>query len=323
MRRIRHILVVIKNPAAVVLPAVAKSAQLAYALGADLTLFQAVSSPLPASEEFPPRHLILRALDYEACLKAIALRLRRRGIRVSISALSGQPPDEAILHEAARVGADLIVADAHAPGNRSADAMGPSDWDLLSRSPIPVLLVKNPGPYRRPKVLAALDPDHTFDKPVSLDAEIVALGAIVSEALNGVLHAVHAYAPVSIDDQARGTSALSALAVAQSRAEETAAKKLALATRGMGIPKSRRHILGRHVPDAIEQVARETKSAIVVMGAVARSGLWQLLIGNTAERVLGQLPSDILLVKPSAQTKRARRARVAALSTPSPLPAGT
>jgi hypothetical protein len=34
------------------------------------------------------------------------------------------------------------------------------------------------------------------------------------------------------------------------------------------------------------------------MGAVPRSGLKRLFIGNTAERVLHQLPCDLLIVKP-------------------------
>lgn len=311
MRRIRHVLVAIKDPMAATLPAAAKAAQLARALSADLTLFQAMSSPPSGGEEIPPRHWVGVSENYirsahEACLRAIALRLRRGALRVSVSAQWGHPADVAILREAARIGADLIVVDAQQLGDPGSTIMRLTDWGQLCRSPVPLLLIKNPAPYQRPRVLAALDPDHTFDKPLSLDAEIVSLGSTISESLDGVLHAVHAYAPVPVEDPARGVVPAADAAAAQSQAEKIAAKKLALATRGLGIPKSRRHILGRHVPDAIEQVARETKSAIVVMGCVARSGLSQVLIGNTAERVLDQLHSDILLVKPPVDSKGAR-----------------
>jgi universal stress protein E len=51
---------------------------------------------------------------------------------------------------------------------------------------------------------------------------------------------------------------------------------------------------------AIEQAARRTRSDIVVMGAVSRSGLKRLIIGNTAERLLGELPCDLLIVKPAS-----------------------
>jgi Universal stress protein family len=46
------------------------------------------------------------------------------------------------------------------------------------------------------------------------------------------------------------------------------------------------------------------------MGAISRSGLKRMLIGNTAERVLSSLASDVLVVKPaefrSRVVKRAR-----------------
>jgi hypothetical protein len=35
------------------------------------------------------------------------------------------------------------------------------------------------------------------------------------------------------------------------------------------------------------------------MGAISRSGLKRAMIGNTAERVLNQLPCDVLVVKPA------------------------
>jgi universal stress protein E len=45
------------------------------------------------------------------------------------------------------------------------------------------------------------------------------------------------------------------------------------------------------------------------MGAVSRSGLKRLLIGNTAERVLDLLTCDILIVKPAQFADRVPRTR--------------
>ena len=325
-RRIRRILVAVKNPSAAALPAVAKAAQLAKALGAELTLFQALSTPLNLSDDLPPRQMVRGTLEnytrsaHEACLKGLALRLRRRGIRVSVSAEWDHPADEAILREAARVGADLIVVEAHPRHHGASSFLRLTDWELLRRSPVPLLLVKRPAPYRRPNVLVALDPDHTFDKPVSLDAEILAVGATVTSALSGSLHAVHAYAPVMPADTAQGVISAAKLAATQTQAAEHAGQKLAKATRGSGIPKSRRHVSGRHVPDAIEEVATEIRSSIVVLGAVARSGFKRLLIGNTAERVLDHLSSDVLLVKPSIAARKVtpKGATVEAIAPPAP-----
>ncbi len=40
------------------------------------------------------------------------------------------------------------------------------------------------------------------------------------------------------------------------------------------------------------------QASVVVMGAVSRSRLDRMLIGNTAEKVLDKLECDVLIVKP-------------------------
>ena len=49
------------------------------------------------------------------------------------------------------------------------------------------------------------------------------------------------------------------------------------------------------------------RSDIVVMGAMSRSGLKRMLIGNTAERLLDRLPCDLLIVKPAEFANRIPR----------------
>jgi universal stress protein E len=58
-----------------------------------------------------------------------------------------------------------------------------------------------------------------------------------------------------------------------------------------------RIMLGTAV-DLLAEEAERVRADIVVMGAVSRSRLQRLFIGNTAERVLDQLPCDVLIVKP-------------------------
>ena len=52
-----------------------------------------------------------------------------------------------------------------------------------------------------------------------------------------------------------------------------------------------------------------TRSSIVVMGAISRSGLKAAFIGNTAERVLDDLPCDLLVVKPQRFANRVPRTK--------------
>jgi hypothetical protein len=52
------------------------------------------------------------------------------------------------------------------------------------------------------------------------------------------------------------------------------------------------------VTDELAALARRSGTAIVVMGAVSRSALARLFIGNAAERTLDHLNCDVLVVKP-------------------------
>ena len=315
MRRIRRILVAVKDSAGNAPPALGKAAQLARALAAELVLFQAIDTPLSLEDHLARGRGVtdIERGKREPCLARLerqARRLRRLGIRVKVSAEWDYPAYEAIVRAAGRVGADLIVAERHPGRHVAASFLHLTDWELLRLAPLPVLLVKRRGLYRRPRVLAAVDPDRRYAKPVQLDREILEAGALLAAALHGRLHAVHAYSPLPLTAYTRGTLSEEILTDMQRRTARAAAEKLERLAGPAGIPASRRHLIARHPRDAIEQSAAEIRSAVVVMGALARSGLRGFLIGNTAERVLDQLPCDLLVVKPRAfrcQVPRRRR----------------
>ena len=48
-------------------------------------------------------------------------------------------------------------------------------------------------------------------------------------------------------------------------------------------------------------LVRSLQAGMVVMGAVSRSAIKRLFIGNTAERVLDSIPCDVLIVKPQSK----------------------
>lgn len=315
MRRIRRILAAVKDPALRMPPGVAKAGQLADALGAELVLFHAISAPLRLERSLSLLSDGWIAVERRAgavCrerLERIARRLRHKGVKVVSSVAWDYPVYEAIIRVAARVGADLIVAGQHTARHAAAGLLHLTDWELLRLSPVPVLLVKRPGVYRRPLVLAAVDPDRSYSKPAQLDGEILRAGSAVASALRGSLHAVHAYVPLPPAVVAEGAITEKQVARVQAESARIAGEKLERLLRPAGIPKSRRHLIGRHPRDAIEQVAAETRTPLVVMGAIARSGLKRLLIGNTAERVLDHLTSDVLVIKPAGLIKRSPQPR--------------
>ena len=79
-------------------------------------------------------------------------------------------------------------------------------------------------------------------------------------------------------------------------------------------------MIDRDPVTGISAVARKVRADLVVMGAVSRSGLKRLFIGNTAERVLNTLPCDVLVVKPAHFEKRvSAKLRGMRLIPPQPL----
>lgn len=322
MHAIRHILVAVKNPASGSSPALQKAVQLARALHADLELFHSIANPVyvdayPAGQSLKKLKGGIRSECREG-LESMAAAIARRGLNVSTCVEWDYPVHEAIVRRAACIKAGLIVADQHVGRHIAPGLLQLPDWELLRLSPIPVLLVKSTRPYRRPTVLAAVDPAHAYAKPAKLDDEILHVGLRISAALHGNLHAIHAYIPLPIAPFPDYSLNPDTVARLQQQTEAAAERSFEQGLRSAKIPPRHRHLVAGTPSDAIEQTALATRSAIVVMGAMARSGLRRLFIGNTAETLLDRLTCDVLIVKPlrfqpHLQRKR-RGARLTALA---------
>jgi universal stress protein E len=173
-----------------------------------------------------------------------------------------------------------------------------------------VLLVKSGATWEDLNILAAIDPAHVFAKPAKLDSRILSTAAEFTSALKGTLHVMHSYTPVPAGS-VPGLGGASALAV-QQIAQGTAVRAKAEFTKAVAschLPSKRLHLVQGPPADAIAQIASEIRSGLVVMGAVSRSGLKRVLIGNTAERVLNSLRCDVLVVKPEEFKTRVARQR--------------
>ena len=97
MQPIRRILVAIKKPDARSLPALNKAAQIAKGLGAQLTLFHDIATPLYA-EALQGRDVDLKSWQREVQtarreqLEKLAARVRKHGIDVDVAADWDYPP---------------------------------------------------------------------------------------------------------------------------------------------------------------------------------------------------------------------------------------
>ncbi len=163
--------------------------------------------------------------------------------------------------------------------------------------PLPLLLVKTGTPWRAPPVLAAVDPTHAFDKPASLDVQILRQADQLASRLGGFLHVVHACRLPPIAALPAMVAAPDVLAGLRERAEQDSRLALSRALRLAAVDAQVHFSIG-FPTEAIAKVAAATRSQIIVMGAVSRSSLQRLLLGDTAEMTLDNLNADFLIVKP-------------------------
>jgi len=314
MNPIRRILIAVKNPDRRSQRGVEKALRIARRLGATAELFHAISSPVFLEIEPLTGHTVAEikreALELrQERLEKIAARGRKTGVEVTSRVAWDYPPHEAIERRAAAIRADLIIAECHEGRRLKPWLMHLTDWELLRVSTRPVLLLKNAREWRAPVVLAAVDPSHAHAKPGQLDSAIVAQGMALSRALDGDFELMHANFPsgfaLMMTDPSMDAAALNLVYEKLKAANKTQFEAFASKSR---VPRSRCHLVDSDPELAIPQLARKLGADVVVMGAVSRSGLKRVFIGNTAERILEALPCDVLVIKPPRFPARVTRA---------------
>src|SRR5262249_2653956 len=141
---------------------------------------------------------------------------------------------------------------------------------------------------------------HKHARPADLDTRVLQSGGQIARLLHGSLQVFHAYRPIVMVEPMTGTAA--PLMMMPPEAEQAHTEQLMLTIGQLadkaGISRAHCHIRMGEVADQLSAFARRSGTAIVVMGAVSRSAIARLFIGNTAERALDRLTSDVLIVKP-------------------------
>jgi len=308
MKRLERIVAVI-DPTAEDQPAVAKAARLAAASTASLELFVCDYEPALADPRFFKSER-LRALREEflasrrATLERHAAPLRGQGLSVTTEVRWAKHVHDAIVERASECAPDLVVKDTHYHGPIRRTVLTNTDWNLIRACPVPLLLAKAGDWRRQPRILAAVDPGHEDDPLAALDDELLEIGSLIGTLLAGELHVVHAFFPAEI---VASTSTLAAgaaidggtivelLEVERGRIREA----LGALTRRHAVPPERIQFRQGSAVEVLCDVAVELPADVVVLGALARGRIREMIVGSTAERVLDRIACDILVVKPA------------------------
>lgn len=240
-------------------------------------------------------HLLVcdRKEDHAARLETLAGELQGEGYSVSTEQFWQDNLQQTIASVQQAEGCGLVIKQ-HVPDNPLKKALlTPDDWKILRHCPVPVLMVKSERPWTGGAVLAAVDVGNHDGEHRTLHASIINHGFDIARLAHGELHVLTAH-PSPMLSAADPTFQLKDSIEARYRQQCQAFQQ------EYAIADDRLHIEEGPADVLIPYVAQQLGAVVTVIGTVARSGLSGALIGNTAEVVLDNLESDVLVLKPDA-----------------------
>jgi universal stress protein E len=287
-------------------PAVGRALRLARQLDAELQVFIVAdyNEYLEDCRRLDPASLARAQQEYvarkRAWLEEIANSLDAADVRASVDLAWDRPLHEGITRQVLRYEPDLVLKDTHHHSAMDRALFTNTDWHLIRECPAPLLLVRADRWPAQIKVLAAVDPLHENDKPAALDRKILDTAEHFARSLGGELHVLHACETLDTAGTLGGVYLPVAVQRDEINEKLQAAHRSALEAliAGRGIAAQRVHLRAGRPRSEMLATARALPATLVVMGAVARSGLQRVFVGSTAERVLEALPCDVLIVKP-------------------------
>ncbi|MGB5258067.1 MAG: universal stress protein [Woeseiaceae bacterium] len=237
--------------------------------------------------------------EQEALLERLATSAEEQGIKVTASLSNERPEADMIVAKAAACDAYFVVKGTHYHTPLERATLAHTDWQLIRKLPQPLWFVKGKEWHDSPRVVAAVDPVHSHDKDASLDREIISSAKKIAEKCGGKLMLFHSYQRLEeIGSKVTWRIKPEKFAVdkldEKIRAEHREALD-ALAAE-FSIDAEAVHQLPGRTHELLPTFARANGIDLVVMGALARSGLQQRIVGSTAAKTLDRLQCDVLVV---------------------------
>jgi len=225
----------------------------------------------------------------KARLGALSDKLTEQGYQVTTELVWAYPRYEQIVNKAIEFDAELVISHTRSYAKLERNHLTNDSWQLVRTCPKPLLLVKDKHWADHPVLMAAVDPVHSHHKPLGLDFEIIDAAIRAKSQLGGDLHILHAYS-----GSVRPFSTPEALHKEHNDAFRELVSDYNIAPENL-------HLVEEAPTFALQHHTEKLDIDIIAMGAISRSRLSDAMIGNTAERVLDYLKTDVLIVKPSSK----------------------
>jgi universal stress protein E len=199
---------------------------------------------------------------------------------------------EGILHAVDQAGADLVIK-AVTTHPRFGDVVRtPDDWHLLRHATVPVMLVKPRYWARDPSIVCAVDPfddDHR-----ELNLALLQQAQAFASVLRGEVTVVVAY-PL-FEPWVGQLGATGSYAEIRKGIETDIRLRVDDLAREAGVRFRNLVAEEGHATEVISRVVDDVGAELLVIGTHARDGVKGLLLGNTSERVLHVVGTDVVTV---------------------------
>jgi universal stress protein E len=184
---------------------------------------------------------------------------------------------------------DLVVKTGH---RTESFLHTPSDWTLMRGLKVPFCITSPMKLKSRPIILAAVDLDPALDEAAMTDA-VLSQAAKLARAQDAALEVVHVLA---VNRALAEIDAVDPETVLYQKGP-AAREKLDQLLADRSVQASASHILAGSPGLVVAKLARKRKADLVVMGSAGRTGLRAALLGNTAEKCVHELKTDLMVVK--------------------------
>lgn len=222
----------------------------------------------------------------ETRLATVANKLTANGYKVESKIHWAYPRYEQIAKEAEDHDVDLVIQHVNGSSQEDRHILSQDSWQLVRSCKRPLLLVRDKAWPSHPILMAAVDPMHSHHKPQGLDDNIMRAGLTAKDELNGELHVIHA------------CSAAARAFSSPAQIIEKHKQALDAFMSNYDLEEGFIHMSEDKPVQALVDFRKKLHADIIVMGVVSKSRLAETLVGNTAEKVVDYMHTDVMVIRP-------------------------
>lgn len=199
--------------------------------------------------------------------------LANAGIEYTLEVSWSSEWQKSIMESAKRLDADLIYLPVHATtNNNSRFFFTESKWELLKSAYCPVVLIRPGAKAQRKVILAAVNFQAQRDVQVELNKKIIDTAKFYADIYGADMHVVNGYLD-SMNYPPRG--------------------KIVSET---GLPNDKIHVENGYTSDVVSALAEKIGADLIVMGTLGQNGMTKTRRGNTAERLIAAVDTDVMVL---------------------------